>query len=79
MSISVTYCASEATVKLDLVSCFDGDIAADSSVSRIDILSVLFERGKLAFHTDVYFGRAIRIFLGNPHVDRRQVQTNGSR
>ena len=69
MSISVTYCASEATVKLDLVSCFDGDIAADSSVRRVGILPVLFERLKFTFYADVDFSRAIRVSLGNLHID----------
>jgi hypothetical protein len=67
--ICITYCASKAAVKLDLVSLFDCDIAADSSVSRVDILPVLFERLKFTFHADVYFSRAIRVSLGNLHVD----------
>lgn len=65
----VTYCASEATVKLDLVFLFDCNIAADSSISRVDILPVLFERLKFTFHADVYFSRAIRVSLGNLHIN----------
>lgn len=61
------YCALESAVDSDLVSLFDGYIAADSSVTSIDILAILFKRGHPSMNKYMYVGCTICAFLGDLH------------
>lgn len=63
----MTYHSSESTVDLDFVSLFDGDIAADSSITSVYILTVLVERIDLTFDIHVHVGRTIGAFLNHLH------------